>query len=82
MAKGTEDGLKIYLQILAMLIVIISLMALTNLVLAHCPHLGGAPLTLERILGLLFAPLAWLLGVPWREAGTGGKPARHQDHPQ
>jgi CNT family concentrative nucleoside transporter len=72
MAQGTEDGLKIYLQILAMLIVTTSLMALANGLLAHLPALGGAPLTLERMLGWLFAPFVWLLGVPWQEAGTAG----------
>jgi CNT family concentrative nucleoside transporter len=72
MAQGTEDGLKIYLQILAMLIVTTSLMALANAILAHLPAIAGAPLTLERMLGWLFAPFVWLLGVPWREAGVAG----------
>jgi len=72
MAQGTEDGLKIYLQILAMLIVTTSLMALANVLLAHLPTLAGAPLTLERMLGWLFAPFVWLLGVPWQEAGAAG----------
>jgi len=72
MAQGTEDGLKIYLQILAMLIVTTSLMALCNAVLHFFPSVAGAPLTLERILGWLFAPLVWLLGIPWREAGAAG----------
>ena len=72
MAQGTEDGLKIYLQILAMLIVTTSLMALANVILAQLPSLGGAPLTLERMLGWLFAPFVWLLGVPWQQAGAAG----------
>jgi CNT family concentrative nucleoside transporter len=72
MAQGTEDGLKIYLQILAMLIVTTSLMALANGLLAQLPALDGAPLTLERMLGWLFAPFVWLLGVPWQQAGTAG----------
>ncbi len=72
MAQGTEDGLKIYLQILAMLIVTTALMALANIVLGQLPAVGGAPLTLERILGWLFAPFVWLLGVPWQEAGAAG----------
>jgi CNT family concentrative nucleoside transporter len=72
MAQGTEDGLKIYLQILAMLIVTTSLMALANGILGHLPLIGGAPLTLERILGWLFAPFVWLLGVPWSQAGAAG----------
>jgi len=72
MAQGTEDGLKIYLQILAILIVTTSLMALANGVLGHLPFVGGTPLTLERILGWLFAPFVWLLGVPWSQAGVAG----------
>ena len=72
MAQGTEDGLKIYLQILAMLIVTTSLMALANIILGHMRLVDGAPLTLERILGWLFAPFVWLLGVPWKEAGLAG----------
>ena len=72
MAQGTEDGLKIYLQILAMLIVTTALMALANILLGQLPAVGGSPLTLERILGWLFAPFVWLLGVPWQEAGAAG----------
>jgi CNT family concentrative nucleoside transporter len=72
MAQGTEDGLKIYLQILAMLIVMTSLMALANIILGHLPGVGGMPLTLERMLGWLFAPFVWLLGVPWSQAGAAG----------
>src|SRR5262249_21606359 len=34
--------------------------------------IGGAPITLERVFGWVFAPLAWLIGVPWSEAGTAG----------
>ena len=41
-------------------------------ILSALPPLGGAPITLERILGFLFAPLAWLYGVPWHEAGAAG----------
>jgi CNT family concentrative nucleoside transporter len=72
MAQGTEDGLKIYLQIIAMLIVTTSLVALANVVLATLPGVGGAPLTLERMLGWGFAPFVWLLGVPWEQAGAAG----------
>src|SRR6185312_9018191 len=71
-AKGTEDGLKIYLQIMALLIVTVALIALADQILAALPAVFGAPLTLERILGWLFAPLAWLYGVPWHEASTAG----------
>jgi CNT family concentrative nucleoside transporter len=71
-ARGTEDGLKIYLQIMALLIVMVALISLADQILAALPSIAGAPLTLERVLGWLFAPLAWLYGVPWREAGVAG----------
>jgi CNT family concentrative nucleoside transporter len=72
MARGTEDGLRLYLQIIAMLIVTTALVALANVILAVLPPVAGAPLTVERMLGWIFSPFVWLLGVPWREAGTAG----------
>jgi CNT family concentrative nucleoside transporter len=73
MARGTEDGLKLYLQIIAMLIVTTALVALANIILAQLPQVWGAPLTLERVLGWIFSPLVWLLGVPWSKAGIAGE---------
>jgi concentrative nucleoside transporter, CNT family len=72
LAHGTEDGLKIYLQIVAMLIVILAVVALANSILQFLPAVSGAPLTLERIFGWLFAPVVWLYGVPWHEAVAAG----------
>lgn len=72
MARGTEDGLRLYLQIIAMLIVTTALVALANVILAVLPQIGGAPLTVERILGWLFSPFVWLLGVPRDQAGVAG----------
>jgi len=72
MAKGTEDGLRLYLQIIAMLVVTTSLVALANIILAQLPGVMGAPLTLERMLGWLFAPLVWLMGVPADQMVTAG----------
>jgi CNT family concentrative nucleoside transporter len=72
MARGTEDGLKLYLQIIAMLVVTTSLVALANIMLAYLPAVAGAPLTLERMLGWLFAPVVWLLGVPGDQVVTAG----------
>ncbi len=71
-AHGTEDGLRIYLNIVAMLIVMLALVSLANSVLHLFPNVAGAPLTLERIFGWLFSPLVWLYGVPWSEASTAG----------
>jgi CNT family concentrative nucleoside transporter len=71
-AHGTEDGLRIYLNIVAMLIVMLALVSLANSILHLFPEVAGAPLTLERIFGWLFSPVVWLYGVPWSEASTAG----------
>ena len=69
--RGTSDGLNIYLNILAILIVAIALVALLNGIISFI-EVGGAPLTMERFAGWVFAPIAWLMGVPWHEATTVG----------
>ncbi len=69
--RGTADGLNIYLNILAILIVAIALVALLNGMISFI-EVGGAPLTMERMAGWVFAPIAWLMGVPWAEATTVG----------
>ena len=70
--RGTTDGLALLLNIVAMLIVLVALVSLVNLALGLLPAAAGAPLTLQRLLGWLLAPLAWLLGIPWSEAATAG----------
>ncbi len=69
---GTLDGLRLLLNIVAMLVVLVALVHLANAVLALLPHMGDGALTLQRILGFLLAPLAWLIGVGWAEAGVAG----------
>ena len=69
--RGTQDGLKLALNIGGMLLVIISLVALVNGVLGLL-EISGEPLSLQRMLGWLFSPLAWLIGVPWSEAHLAG----------
>jgi len=71
-ARGTEDGLKLWLSIVAMLLVVVALVALADIILGHLPDVWGAKLTVERIFGWIFAPFVWLVGVPWSEAGTAG----------
>ncbi|MFM1887679.1 MAG: hypothetical protein RL026_2836 [Pseudomonadota bacterium] len=71
-SRGTGDGLNIYLNILAILIVLIAFVALINGALGLLPGVGGAALSLERIAGWIFAPLAWLMGIPWDEALRSG----------
>ncbi|SPU53689.1 Nucleoside permease nupX [Brevundimonas vesicularis] len=69
--KGTSDGLMVVLNISAVLIVFVALVALVNVML------GGfvvfdAPLTVERMLGWIFAPVAWLIGIEWSDADVAG----------
>ncbi|MRR33744.1 nucleoside:proton symporter [bacterium] len=72
LAKGTWDGLQLLFNIVAILIVFVALVKLVNIGLWQLPDVYGAPLTLERILGTLMAPVVWLIGVPWEEARTAG----------
>jgi CNT family concentrative nucleoside transporter len=70
--KGTLQGIELLLNIVAMLVVLVALVYLVNLILGLLPDIGGAPLTLQRILGMMMAPVVWLMGVPWSEAFTAG----------
>lgn len=70
--RGASDGLQIALNIAATLIVFVALAAMVNGTLGLLPDVAGAPLTLERILGLVFAPLVWLVGVPAADAQLAG----------
>jgi CNT family concentrative nucleoside transporter len=72
-ASGTLQGLQIALTVGAMLIAFISLIALVNIILGAVGGLFGFPdLTFELILGYVFAPIAFLIGVPWEEAIGAG----------
>ena len=71
-ARGTADGLQLWLGIVAMLLVMVALVALADIILGHLPAVAGAPLSAERIFGWAFAPVVWLYGVPWNEAMTAG----------
>jgi concentrative nucleoside transporter, CNT family len=70
--KGTADGLVLLLNIIVMLIVMVALVQLVNVLIGFLPHFGGQPLTLERLLGFIMAPVVWLFGIPWSEAQTAG----------
>lgn len=70
--RGTMEGAQLLIQIVAMLVVLIALVHLANAALSLLPAVDGSPLTLQRMLGWLFAPLAWTAGVPWAEAQAGG----------
>lgn len=70
--KGTSDGLSIVLNVAATLIVFVALVAMVNGILGAMGDVAGAPISVERILGIVFAPLAWALGIRWEDASTAG----------
>ena len=70
---GTGTGLQLFLNIVAMVIVIVALVYLANAVLGLLPHVAGSAITLERILGVIMAPLTMMMGIPWAEAFITGQ---------
>ena len=72
-ARGTTDGLHLALNVAAMLISFLALIALLNGVMGWThSHVAWFPSSLERILGTLFAPVAWIIGVPRQDCGAIG----------
>lgn len=69
--QGTLQGVQLLLNIIAMLVVLVALVSLVNQLLGMIPG-TGEPVTLQRLLGYVMAPLAWLMGVPWAEALIAG----------
>ena len=71
--RGTSDGLHLAMNVIAMLISFMALVALTNAILGW---IGGwihiPDFSLQKLFGWVFAPIAWSLGVPWHDAGTIG----------
>jgi CNT family concentrative nucleoside transporter len=70
--KGTVQGVELLVNIAAMLVVLVALVSLANLVLGLLPAVFGMPITLQRLMGVVMAPVCWLLGVPWSEAPAAG----------
>ncbi len=70
--KGTTAGLELLLNIIAMLLVLVALVYLANAILGLLPEIGGAKISLQRLLGYLMAPVCWLMGLPWPQAITAG----------
>jgi len=70
--KGTLQGVNLLLNIVAMLVVLVALIYLINLILGLLPQIGAEPVTLQRLMGYVMAPVVWLMGVPWQEATTAG----------
>ncbi len=69
---GTRQGLELFLNVVAVLLVCVALVHLLDAFLHLLPQVAGAPLSLERVVGWLFAPLAWLLGVASADAPRVG----------
>lgn len=70
--KGTYDGVRLMVSVGAMLLVLVALVALLNSLFSLIPFPGDDPLTLQRLFGYVFAPLTWLMGIPWSEAQISG----------
>ncbi|MGQ9821620.1 MAG: NupC/NupG family nucleoside CNT transporter [Thermogutta sp.] len=70
--RGASEGMKLAINVAAMLIAFIALVAMANWILGILGIPGGKPLTMERLLSWVFTPLAWMMGVPWRDAGQVG----------
>ena len=70
--QGTLQGVQLLLNIIAMLVVLVALVSLANMALGTLPDVAGTPLTLQRLLGYVMAPLVWLMGIPWSEASVAG----------
>ncbi len=72
-AKGTRDGIVFLANIVAMLVVLVALVSLVNAVLGSLPNLAGEPLTLQRLIGYVFRPVMWLIGIPAGEIATAAQ---------
>ena len=77
-ARGTTDGLHLALNIAAMLISFLALIALANGIMGGIHNWLGShgifwfPESLEKIFGVLFAPVAWVIGIPWHDCPIVG----------
>ncbi|WP_206171801.1 NupC/NupG family nucleoside CNT transporter [Thiorhodococcus mannitoliphagus] len=70
--RGTLDAIPLWLNIMAMLIVMVALVSLANQLLGLLPAIGGEAVSAQRLLGWIMAPVVWLIGIPWSEASTAG----------
>ncbi len=72
LTKGTVQGVELLINIIAMIIVLVAMVHLVNLTLGILPDIEGSPVTLQRIMGYIMAPVVWLMGVPAEEVLTAG----------
>ena len=72
-SRGTIDGLHLALNVAAMLVTFLALLALLNAMMGwgHA-HLAWFPSSLQQVFGWIFAPVAWVIGIPWKECGAMG----------
>ena len=73
LTRGAIDGLRLFAYIIGMLIVLVALVEFISIVLGLLPDILDGPLTMQRMLGWLLAPVVWLLGIPWSEATSAGQ---------
>ena len=72
-ARGTVDGLHLALNVAAMLITFLALLALVNAIMGWTHlHITWFPYSLQQVFGWVFAPIAWLIGIPWHDAPSIG----------
>ena len=71
--RGTSDGANIAVSVGTILIAVIALVYIVNAILGSISYQFGFDLSIEIILGYLFAPIAWLMGIPWDEAIIAGE---------
>lgn len=73
-ARGVLDGVQLVIAVVAMLLAATALVALANMILAAVlPPINGAELTVGHIFGWIFAPIVWMIGVPWSDALPAGE---------
>jgi CNT family concentrative nucleoside transporter len=72
LTQGTIQGVQLLMNIIAMIIVLVALVHLANIFLGLIPEVQGQPITLQRLLGYVMAPVVWLMGIPWNESLTAG----------
>jgi len=70
--RGVQDGVMVAVNVAAFLIVFVAFVWIANNLLAAAPMVDGAPLTVQRLFGWAFAPVAYIIGLPWTEAQAGG----------
>lgn len=72
LVQGTSLGVKVFISVAALLVVLLAMVSMLNQALGLLPALDGGPPTLQGILGFVMSPLVWLTGIPWSEARAAG----------